>query len=256
MKANRNSHHPIYKVGWWPVHQICRIQKGKHLLVSKETLNYEKETYGNSKTNSQTPDLGRGDMHLKTHTKRILGRMQRCEAAWDCFRAAGTLSRAYVESIAWTVSDNDLVYQIKFSQIQFKFQRCTYIVTQRKWPGRVNARVKSSFQVGQGGPRNCHVSWHVQEHFERGGCPGGRDSSTRGMWGFLSCTVAVILRPPVSPPPLWNTYSVSPTCVLLSPLRCTQERGKGTALERLQEYCLQVQTSIFEAVKVIILNSG
>ena len=132
--------------------------EGKASAGIKETLNYEKETYGNSKTNSQTPDLGRGDMHPKTHTKWILGRMQRCEAAWDCFRAAGTLSRAYVESIAWTVSDNDLVYQIKFSQIQFKFQRCTYIVTQRKWPGRVNARVKSSFQVWQGGPRNCHVS--------------------------------------------------------------------------------------------------
>ena len=192
MKANSNSHHPIYKVGWWPVHQICRIQKGKHLLVSKETLNYEKETYGNSKTNSQTPDLGRGDMYLKTHTKRLLGRMQKCEAPWDCFRAAGTLSRAYVESSAWTVSDNDLVYQIKFSQIQFKFQRCTYVVTQRKWPGRVNAWVKSSDRLpGRARrSRDCHVSRHVQEHFER------------------------------------------------------------------QESCLQVQTGIFEVVKVISLNNG
>lgn len=152
-----------------------------------------------------------------------------------------------------------LVYQIKFLQIQFKFQRHTYVVTQRKWPGRVNAWVKSSDRLpGRARrSRDCHVSRHVQEHFERGGRPGGRDSSTRGTWGFLSCTTGVILRPPVSPPPPWNADSVSPTWVLLSPLRCTQQRRcKETALERRQESCLQVQTSISEAVKVIILNSG
>lgn len=73
-----------------------------------KTLNCEK-TYGNIEQilKPQTWDMG---TYTSEDTYKVdTGRMQRCEAAWDCFRAAGTLSRAYVESIAWTVSDNDLV---------------------------------------------------------------------------------------------------------------------------------------------------
>lgn len=39
------------------------------MSASEDSLNYEKETYGNRKTNSQFPDMGRGDMYLKTNTK-------------------------------------------------------------------------------------------------------------------------------------------------------------------------------------------
>ena len=52
MKANSNTHHPVQRMRWWSVHQVCKIWKGKHLPVSKDTLNYEKEAYENRKTNS------------------------------------------------------------------------------------------------------------------------------------------------------------------------------------------------------------
>lgn len=165
---------------------MCKIRKGKPLSASKNTLNYEKEIYGNRKTNSQFPDMRRGDMYLKTNTKWMLNRMQKVLCTLGLGNAV--VARPHYIQHTWTLRSGRSLVMISSTRLNFhKFSsnaRHEYIVTRRRWPTKVNTGVKSNGKLPVWGKKShgClggrHRGWHRREHFESGGST-SRETLTR-----------------------------------------------------------------------------
>lgn len=214
-----------------------------------------KKKHGNRKTNSQFPDMGRGDMYLNTNTKWMLSRMQKVLCTLGIGNAAG--ARPHYIQHTWTLWSGRSLVMISSIRLNFhKFSsnaRHEYIVTRRRWSTKVNTRVKSSGKLPVWGTKShgCLGSrrrgWHRREHFESSGSTSRETHTPDAGEGFSSVLLQLFsLYVHRSAYVLPRTMSSSYSPTQYSPL------GEAHSQEQVWEACAELRLDLLSTLYACI----